>query len=237
MGPSHHVYFKGHVKLTGYEAYQTPLGNVPVDTEIVKDLLSRNDSLFKVMSEQVDEDEHSFEMHMPYIYKMTENLQKTPTIIPIMISHSDEDFEKRLASYLAPYFADRSNTFVISTDFCHWGDRFGYTMYTSGDPFTLTDVGYSLEMKPNSLPIYKSIEILDKEAMKIMSTISYKSWKHYLKVTSNTICGAKPLSVLISMMEDSGKADTIKWLGYAQSNKVSKPFDSSVSYASGYAIV
>lgn len=30
---------------------------------------------------------------------------------------------------LAPYLADPSNLFIISSDFCHWGRRFGYTFH------------------------------------------------------------------------------------------------------------
>lgn len=45
----------------------------------------------------------------------------------------------------APYFKDPQNLFIISSDFCHWGERFNYTYYdkTQG-------------------PIHKSIEKLDK---------------------------------------------------------------------------
>jgi predicted class III extradiol MEMO1 family dioxygenase len=30
---------------------------------------------------------------------------------------------------LAPYLNDTVNFFVISSDFCHWGARFGYQLY------------------------------------------------------------------------------------------------------------
>ncbi len=30
---------------------------------------------------------------------------------------------------LAPYLADPSNLFIVSSDFCHWGDRFNFTFY------------------------------------------------------------------------------------------------------------
>lgn len=37
--------------------------------------------------------------------------------------------EAAYGQLLAPYLADPSNLFVISSDFCHWGRRFGYTYY------------------------------------------------------------------------------------------------------------
>ena len=30
---------------------------------------------------------------------------------------------------LAPYLADPSNLFIVSSDFCHWGARFNFTFY------------------------------------------------------------------------------------------------------------
>lgn len=37
--------------------------------------------------------------------------------------------EARYGGHLAPYLADSSNLFVVSSDFCHWGSRFQYTFF------------------------------------------------------------------------------------------------------------
>jgi predicted class III extradiol MEMO1 family dioxygenase len=39
-----------------------------IDTKVVGDLVHKHG--FEVMSSEVDEEEHSLEMHLPYIYKM-----------------------------------------------------------------------------------------------------------------------------------------------------------------------
>lgn len=46
-----------------------------------------------------------------------------------MVGSLDTDQEAMYAQFLAPYFLDPENLFVISSDFCHWGDRFNYTYY------------------------------------------------------------------------------------------------------------
>ena len=46
-----------------------------------------------------------------------------------MVGNTSADQEKEYGKILVPYFEDPSNFFVISTDFCHWGRRFGYTPY------------------------------------------------------------------------------------------------------------
>ncbi|GME75391.1 unnamed protein product [Ambrosiozyma monospora] len=243
MGPSHHVYFKGSVWTTGCDYYETPLGNVKVDTEVINELISKDSKMFKKMTLDADEDEHSFEMHMPFLYKVTQGSSNgVPKIIPIMVSGTDEKFEKKLADYLKPYFDDDSNAFIISTDFCHWGARFGYTAYTpDGTIENIKELSYRSKIPSSSLKIHESIEALDKKAMEVASIGSYAKFKKYIYATENTICGAKPLSILMALMEPSLTEDTkdgqFKWIGYTQSSKVVSPSDSSVSYASGYAVI
>lgn len=241
MGPSHHVYFKGCVLTTNCDYYDTPLGKLEVDTDVIDELTDDDPKLFKRMNLEVDEDEHSFEMHMPFLYKVTNDLGRHPKIIPIMVSASDEDFEKKIASRLKPYFEDKSNAFIVSTDFCHWGSRFSYVAYTPTGKLTdIEDVPKNKKISTSQLPIYKSIESLDRSAMSIMSTGSYRSFKDYIYLTENTICGAKPLAILMLLMKDSlvdKSKNTLKWNGYDQSSKVVSPRDSSVSYASGYAVI
>lgn len=241
LGPSHHVYFKGCVLTSNCEYYDTPLGNFKVDTEIINELIEYDSKVFKKMSLNVDEDEHSFEMHLPFLYKVTNSIGKPVKIIPIMVSASDEAFEEKISNYLKPYFSDKSNAFIISTDFCHWGSRFSYTSYTpTGNLSDLKNFKKHKTTNSDSLPIYKSIESLDRAAMKIMETGSYRSFKDYMYLTENTICGAKPLSILMLLMQDSivdRSLNTLHFNGYAQSSKALTSRDSSVSYGSAYAII
>jgi predicted class III extradiol MEMO1 family dioxygenase len=67
LGPSHHFYLE-KAALTRCTHYGTPLGNLPIDTATTADLYKTGQ--FDWMSQDVDEDEHSLEMHLPYIYKM-----------------------------------------------------------------------------------------------------------------------------------------------------------------------
>ena len=67
LGPSHHLYLE-KAALTRCTHYGTPLGNLPIDAETTAELYKTGQ--FDRMSQDVDEDEHSLEMHLPYIYKM-----------------------------------------------------------------------------------------------------------------------------------------------------------------------
>lgn len=67
LGPSHHHYLSD-CALSKCTEYETPLGNLKIDLDTVKEL--RSTKAFQDMSQSVDENEHSLEMHLPYIYKM-----------------------------------------------------------------------------------------------------------------------------------------------------------------------
>lgn len=252
LGPSHHVYFKNYVTLSPYKSYETPLGDLDVDTDVCKKLVKLSNH-FKFMDEDTDNDEHSFEMHCPYIAYKIRDFNKDftsdltdlsgPKIIPIMVSSIDETSITKVVDSLSPYFQDKSNAFVISSDFCHWGSRFNYTKYLTKkldmdlnnlEKVTLTkDDLTSVSSINGNLPIYKSIRNLDMISMSIASSGSSKEWYDYIKLTGNTICGQKPIYIVLKLLElhQEGK---FKWLGYSQSSQVTTYFESSVSYASGY---
>lgn len=70
---------------------------------------------------------------------------KNFTIIPILVGSLSPEREALYGRLLAPYMADSQTLFVISSDFCHWGQRFRYTYYDR-----------------SCGPIYRSIQNLDK---------------------------------------------------------------------------
>lgn len=219
LGPSHHVRIRG-CALTACHTYETPLYNLKVDAAINKEL--EQTGHFTQMNKKTDEDEHSIEMHLPYVAKVMEDFKDNFTVIPILVGSIQPDVEALYGSILAPYLADPQNLFVISSDFCHWGRRFGYTHYdkSCGD-------------------IYKSIERLDKDGMNIIEKLDPEGYTAYLNRYNNTICGRHPIGVLLRAVEalkKQGYKMSLKFLQYAQSSKVYNMSDSSVSYASASLI-
>lgn len=69
LGPSHH-YNLNTCALTNHTFYETPLYNIPIDTQTTSELYKTG--LFSLMNKQQDADEHSLEMHLPYIAKVFE---------------------------------------------------------------------------------------------------------------------------------------------------------------------
>ncbi len=102
------------------------------------------------MAQSVDEAEHSAEMQLPFIHRLLQRQYPDrpesdyPPLVPIMVGNTNPATESAFGKLLAPYIADPENAFVISSDFCHWGSRFGYTYYLSSAP--------SPALPPASLP-------------------------------------------------------------------------------------
>jgi AmmeMemoRadiSam system protein B len=69
LGPSHKIYLSG-CALSTCETYETPIGDLPLDRETIKELEATKEFVEKVMTLDVDENEHSIEMHLPYIRKV-----------------------------------------------------------------------------------------------------------------------------------------------------------------------
>jgi len=120
LGPSHHVYLD-HCALSACAYYSTPLGKLTLDTDVLKEIYKSGEK-FGWMSLDTDEDEHSIEMHLPYIYKVLDLVGKVCSVkvVPIMVGAINTNKEKAYGEVLAKYLRDPENVFVISSDFCHW---------------------------------------------------------------------------------------------------------------------
>jgi len=197
------------------------------------------------MDIDTDENEHSIEMHLPYVRKMFEGVDIA--IVPILVGAINQEKEKSFGALLAPYL-EREDTFcVISSDFCHWGTRFQYTFYYPKPPPSATPaIRLSRSASGASLqdhPIHASISALDHEAMEILTlppftaAQAHHDFADYLARTKNTICGRHPIGVLLgalTTLEQAGRVPKLKWVRYEQSSQCVTVQDSSVSYASAY---
>ncbi|KAF2102398.1 UPF0103-domain-containing protein [Rhizodiscina lignyota] len=246
LGPSHHHYLSG-CALSQCDYYETPLGNLRLDKDTIAELQATKQ--FDKMALSVDEAEHSMEMHLPYIYKV---LSKTfsspatfPPLIPILVGSTSTTAERRYADILAPYLADPTSVFVVSSDFCHWGSRFRYTYYQpkSGSAYSVR----SGDVIPSTRPIHESIAIVDQASMDAVESGSHAKFWEQLEATGNTVCGRHPIGVVLATLEvlkekEDGAQDgevaekgKFKFLRYERSDLVKSVRDSSVSYCSAFA--
>lgn len=222
------------------------MGNLVLDMTTIDAL--RSTGRFRDMSTTSDSDEHSLEMHLPYIYHLLSKAfspAAMPPLVPILVGSTEPTTEKAYGSLLAPYLADPSNVFVVSSDFCHWGSRFGYTYYL---PSGTTDAseGEFLGSKdrPKNPPVYESIARLDKLAMHNIESGHHDAFLSVLHDTGNTVCGRHPIGVMMAAIETLKREKQIgtemgnfHFVRYERSSEVTRGNDSSVSYASAFAML
>ncbi|PNW86800.1 hypothetical protein CHLRE_02g096200v5 [Chlamydomonas reinhardtii] len=215
LGPSHHV-FSRKCLLSSQTHYETPLGSMEIDQEVYAQL--RDSGKFDSMSQDVDEDEHSLELHTPYIVHTMRG--RDFKLVPIMVGALTTDAEAAYGSLLGPYLDDPANLFVVSSDFCHWGSRFSYTFYDKSQG-----------------QIWESIKWLDETGMKIIESAEPSKFASYLEQYKNTICGRHPIGVFLNMLQHSSLRHRISFTKYDQSSKCTTPSHSSVSYAAAVVTV
>jgi AmmeMemoRadiSam system protein B len=214
LGPSHHFYLSG-CAMSDATLAETPLGFLKVDTQIKKEL--ERSGLFKKITMDQDEEEHSLELQFPFVKYITE--KKDIPIVNIMVGDMSEEYVQKMSKVLKPYFLDNESLFVFSTDFCHWGQRFGY----------MEDYRQSTREQ-----IWEGIQRLDMNGVKFIENKDAKGFSNYLKKTKNTVCGKNPIRLLLGLMQDFDIKDvyTLQNLKYDQSEQVKTKYDSSVSYVS-----
>lgn len=297
LHPSHHHHLST-AALPVVDAYETPLSKspLPLDHETIKHLSGLSATAqgrtikFTTMSQPVDEAEHSAEMQLPYIHRLLQKLypdqpeSSYPPLVPIMVGGTNAATEAALGKMLAPYIAGEENAFVISSDFCHWGSRFGYTYYLSDAPspalsplmlpngvrgeFTtakesanedvhkMPTLGQGQDLRsgskiPKSGPqVFESIAHADRACMCAITTGEHAEFLRVLRETGNTVCGRHPIGVFLAGVEeverlekekgpDTGDASQrrFRFMRYERSSDVESVKDSSVSYASAFAVL
>lgn len=200
------------------------------------------------MTASEDSDEHSLEMHLPYIYHIfRESKQhgKPPPLVPILVGNTKPSVEKVFGTLLGPYLADPSNIFIVSSDFCHWGSRFNYTYYlpsSTADP--ARGVALRIRDEPEDPPLNQSIARIDKLAMEGVESGKHDAFLATLKDTGNTVCGRHPIGVVMAAIEHleaegkvSAEKGKFRFVRYERSSEVEDGSDSSVSYASAFAVL
>ena len=201
LAASHYAHFYGASTLD-VVAYETPLGQVPVDRKVVKALLKN--PLFKERT-MAHLREHAIEAQLPFLQIVLKNFK----IVPILISEVKDEDIFILADILKKVLGkDIKNTlFIASSDFTHFGPMYGYV------PF-----------KEN---ISEKIKKMDMEAVEFIKKGDSKGLLDYYHKTKITICGIYPIAITISSLAKQPKGFL---LHYTTSGEILGNYSNSVSY-------
>jgi AmmeMemoRadiSam system protein B len=224
LHPSHHVYLDG-CAVSGADRLATPVGDLIVDDDFRREVLSLSSVQFSIMKKGEDEAEHSGEMQYPYLAKILKDTNRTDiTVLPIMCGALSDAKEESYGKALHKIIAREDVCTVVSSDFCHWGGRFNYKPVPD---------------ESQSMPIHEFIKQMDQRGMDLIQLREPGAFADYLKETKNTICGRHAIAVWLHAVANSKDASNMKveFVRYAQSSHVVSKRDSSVSYAAAKATI
>ena len=177
LGPSHRVGFSTASVQTEYSYAETPLGKVPIDTELGKELISSGEGTFIFRNDAHDK-EHCLEVQLPFLQTIYKNV---PPIVPIVIGSQRLDVLQRIAEVLEPYF-NSDNLFIISSDFSH---------YPSYEDARASD-------------LYMADAICSGGVEKFLYALRDVDKKNYVG-EETAACGANAIVALLAMMDDQGR--------------------------------
>jgi AmmeMemoRadiSam system protein B len=217
LAPAHHSKFRG-CSIPSAQAYITPLGVVPIDCALVREL-DRLSPLIEVRSlnyknmferQPLHEKETTIEVILPYLQARLGSFVLVPILVGELKDYGgnlDVYAIDAIVSILARY-VDEKTLVVVSSDFTHFGNNFSY--------------------RPFKENILQGIEALDRNAFDLILSHNSTGYYEYLRQTENTICGKEAIALLLKILpRTAGGAVT----GYDISARRTGDTKASISYA------
>ncbi len=112
LGPSHFAYV-GNVATTPVQAWETPLGQVPLDWEFLQEL-SEHITIYQVGRDR----EHSIEMQLPFLQVAIGEFRLVPLLMSAYTTEAAQAVGRALAKLVNP----KTDLLIASTDLSHLND-------------------------------------------------------------------------------------------------------------------
>ena len=199
LGPSHRLPLQGGA-ITDVDAYETPLGTVPLDLDSCKALLASCSAIAKLPPEK--DQEHSLEIQLPFLQRTLGEF----SLVPIMIGEITPNECEQIANAIRPLL-DNNTLLVLSSDFTHQGPRFDYI------PF-----------KKN---VQENIRRLDFTAVNAILNLDVREFWGFCEAVKSTICGKNPIKIGLLALPMQTQVD---FAHYETSGDRLKDYSETVSY-------
>lgn len=200
IGPSHYQGFRG-LAVSGVNAYETPLGRIPVDRARANALSAL--PLFQGPS-KAELPEHSLEMQLPFLQTVLPECELLPLIAGHMSPQECAQAARELTALM-----DSRTIIAASSDFTHYGQRFGYVPFEDN--------------------VRENLRKLDTGAIDCILDKNCGAFLNYVEETGATICGATPIALLLHMLPPESRGALVS---YYTSGDILGDYTDTVSYAS-----
>jgi len=116
LSPSHQ-YSPGELITTAFHAYETPLGNVEVDVDLLSKLAEKLKNKGIPIHQISNDPEHALEIQLPFLQRALKGNFK---LLPLMVRTRDPIILQTIASEVFEAIKDKSFLLVASTDLSHF---------------------------------------------------------------------------------------------------------------------
>ena len=113
LGPSHRTFFHG-VSVFDRGGYETPLGIVPVDVSLAKDIMAQSKMISYIPA--AHSQEHSLEIQIPFLQVALREFR----FVPLVLGEQDRQTCETLAESIVRAVGDRLVLIVGSSDLSHF---------------------------------------------------------------------------------------------------------------------
>ena len=116
ISPSHYEYFEGFA-LLDFDYYETPLGKIELNRELMKDIMNLDKGAF--YNNNAFSQEHALEVQLPFL----QYIKKDFKLVPLIMGNQNDLFCDKLAEIISK--VRRDNVAVIaSSDLSHFYPKF-----------------------------------------------------------------------------------------------------------------
>jgi MEMO1 family protein len=206
LGVSHRGGFYG-AAVSDFDLNSTPLGNIPVDTEITgrlakERLFSKNNRLLQ--------EEHSLETHLPFLQYIQKKLKNDRfKVVPILFGYLEKKDFAKITAVIKKYLTPKTLV-IASSDFTHYGANYGYVPFRDN--------------------IKENLTKLDMGMIEYIRKLDFEGYWNYKQKTGITMCGFIPVGILINLFKDDHCQAAL--MDYYKSGDRQGDYSFSVSYAS-----
>ncbi|MCW5979900.1 MAG: AmmeMemoRadiSam system protein B [Bryobacteraceae bacterium] len=182
------------------DAYETPLGRIPVNREVLAELG------FRAVPER-DVCDHSLENQLPLLQYAAPKASVTPLYVGDLSREAAAAAARKLASRIR-----QGDVVIASSDFTHYGPAYGYV------PFP----------KDEKLP--GRLRTLAMDATDAIGSIKAAEFDAHLRTTGDTICGRDPIRLLVETLDRLDADVYLQRLDYMTSGEILRDYAASVGY-------
>jgi hypothetical protein len=120
IAPMHHPYHEPLIT-TAHDAYATPLGDVLVDKDALRelDVILKSELGFGLSAVQRDS-EHSLEIELPFLQRALDSERSEWKLLPVMVRAREPSVSQGLGKALAHVLREKNFVMVASTDLSHF---------------------------------------------------------------------------------------------------------------------